>query len=85
MGSPVSPVVANLYIESFEHRALTSAVNPLRLWKKYVDYALITLQKSQKEEFLQCINSVDSSIKFTTEEPRQDGSMPFLYTLVTPQ
>ena len=28
MGSPVSPVVANLYMEYFECRALTSAVNP---------------------------------------------------------
>ena len=33
MGSPVSPVVANLYMEFFEHRALTSAVNPPRLWR----------------------------------------------------
>ena len=29
MGSPVSPVVANLKVEYFEHRALTSAVNLL--------------------------------------------------------
>ena len=28
MGSPVSPVVANLYMEFFEDRALTTAVNP---------------------------------------------------------
>ena len=36
MGSPVSPVVANLYMELFEHRALTSTVNPPRLWRRYV-------------------------------------------------
>ena len=85
MGSPVSPVVANLYMESFENRALTSAVNPPRLWKRYVDDTCVIIKQSQKEEFLQYINSVDPSIKFTTEEPRQDGSMPFLDTLVTPQ
>ena len=34
MGSPVSPVLANLYMESFENRALSSAVNPPRWWKK---------------------------------------------------
>ena len=28
MGSPVSPVVANLYMEFFEDRTLTTAVNP---------------------------------------------------------
>ena len=85
MGSPVSPVVANLFMEYFEHRTLTSAVNPPRLWKRSVDDTFVILQQSQKEEFLQHINSVDPSIKFTTEEPMDDGSVPFLDTLVTPK
>ena len=59
-------------------------VNPPRLWKRYVDDTFVIPQQSQKEEFLQHINSVDPSIKFTTEEPKDDGSMPFLDTLVTP-
>ena len=29
MGSPVSPIIANLYMESFERKALRSANNPL--------------------------------------------------------
>ena len=29
MGSPVSPIVANLYMESFERKAIASAINPL--------------------------------------------------------
>ena len=85
MGSPVSPVVANLYMEFFEHRALTSAVNPPRLWRRYVDDTFAILQQSQREEFLQHSDSVDLSIHFTTEEAKQDGFMPFLDTLVTPQ
>ena len=84
MGSPVSPVVEILYVEYFEHRALTLAVNPPRLRKRYVNDTFVMLQQSQKE-FLQHINSVDPSIKFTTEETTQDGAMPFLDTLVTPQ
>ena len=85
MGSPVSPVVANLFMECFEHRALTFAVNPPWLWKRYVDDTFVILQQSQKEKFLQHINSVDPSMKFTREEPKDDGSMPFLDTLVTPK
>ena len=60
-------------------------MNPPRLWQRYVEDTFVILQQSQKEEFLQHINSVDPSILFTTEEAKQDGSMPFLDTLVTPQ
>ena len=85
MGSPVSPVVASLCIAFFEDRALTSAVNPPRWWKRYVDDTFVILKQSHREEILQYINSVDPSIQFTTEESKQDGSMHFLDTLVTPQ
>ena len=85
MCSPMRPVVVNLYMEYIEHRSLTSTVNPPRLWKGYVDDTFVILQQSQKEEFLQHINSVDPIVKVTTEEPKEDGSTPFLDTLVTPQ
>ena len=84
MGSSVSPVVSNLYMEFLEDRGLTSAVNPLRRWKRYVDDTFVILKQSHREEFLQHIKFVDPSIQFTTEESKQDGSMPFLDTLLTP-
>ena len=37
MGSPVSAVVANLYIKFFEELALESAPSRPSLWKRYVD------------------------------------------------
>ena len=37
MGSPGSSFVAYLHIEAFEHRANKTAVNPARIWKRYVD------------------------------------------------
>ena len=45
---------------------------------------LLSYYNSHKKEFLQHINSVDPSTLFTTEGTKQDGSMPFLDTLVTP-
>ena len=70
MGSPVSPVLANVYMEAFEDRALSTAVNPPRWWKRFVDDTFVILKKDHKEEFLQHINSVDPSIQFTTEEQK---------------
>ena len=35
--------------------------------------------------FLKHLNSIDPSIQFTSEECREDGSMPFLDILLTPR
>ena len=40
---------------------------------------------SHKEEFPRYINSVDPSIQFTIEESKDDGSIPFLDTIITPE
>ena len=37
MGSPVSPIVVNIYMEVFEHRSINTALNPPRIWRRYVD------------------------------------------------
>ncbi len=37
MGSPLSPIVANIFMEDFEARALSSARLLPRLWKRCVD------------------------------------------------
>ena len=83
-GLPISPIVANLYMESFEIRALQSSPNPPSLWKRFVDDIFVIMRKAHKEEFLTHLNSVDNNIQFTTEEPGPDGSLPFLDILITP-
>ena len=37
MGSPLSPIVANIYMEYFEEMALESAQLRPKVWKRYVD------------------------------------------------
>ena len=84
MGSPISPIVANLYMESFDVNVIRSAPHPPYLWKRFVDDTFTIIESSKKNEFLEHINSIDSHIQFTAEDQRNNGAMPFLDILITP-
>ena len=85
MGSLVSPIVVNLYIEYFEQKALGTATHPPRLWLRHVDETFVIQNEDHKQNFLEYINSVDPAIKFTEEDKKEDGVIPFLYTTVKPE
>ena len=59
MGSTVSPIVANLYMEYSEEKAST-APHPPR--QRYVDDIFVIQIKVNKQDLLQHINSVDPAI-----------------------
>ena len=84
MGSPVSPIVANLYMEYLEQKALSTAPTH-KFWGRYVDDTLVIHKEADKQGFLQHINSVDPAIRFTVEDNKEDGSIPFLDTIVKPE
>ena len=84
MGSPVSPIVANLYMEYLEQKALSTAPHT-RFWCRYVDDTFVIHKEANKQGFLQHINSVDPAIRFTVEDNKEDGSIPFLDTIVKPE
>ena len=46
MGSPISPIVANLCMERFEVRALQSSPNPPSAWKRFVDDTFVHHEES---------------------------------------
>ena len=50
MGSPVSPIVCNLYMEDLEQKALAQAENPPRWWKRYVNDTYTVLHKDQAQD-----------------------------------
>ena len=62
MGSPVSPIVANLYMEYFEEKALTSAANPPQVWYRFVDDTWVIHQQSSKLEFLEHVHGEECCI-----------------------
>ena len=84
MGLSVSPIIANHYVEKFEHTPTTTVVNPPRIRKRYLNDTFVIQQQIHIELFLLHINSVDPSILFTVEDTRPYGSRPFLDTLVKP-
>ena len=70
IGSPVSPIIANLYMEYFEQKAVSTAPTH-RLWHRYVDDTFVIQKEVNKQDFLQYINSVDPAIWSTVENKRR--------------
>ncbi|XP_072050059.1 uncharacterized protein [Amphiura filiformis] len=83
MGSPVSPIVVNLCMESFEQQVLQSypGVKP-RLWLRFVDDTFVIIERTELEGFFQHINKLDDKIKFT-QESCKDDTLAFLDCLIS--
>ncbi|KAI8507081.1 hypothetical protein Bbelb_155200 [Branchiostoma belcheri] len=80
MGSPVSPIVVNLYMEKFENKALSTFNDtPPANWFRYVDNTWCRLKKRVAADFFDHINQIDDNINFT-QEPSHDNMLPFLDT-----
>ena len=84
MGSPISPLIGNIFMEEFEVKALQSFPNPPSLWLRFVDNTFVINRAEHSQDLLHHINNQDPHIQFTVE-PTQQGSLPFLDTLVTIQ
>ena len=75
MGSPISPLIANIFMEEFEVKALQSFPNPPSLWLRFVDDTFVINKAEHSQDLLQRINSQVPHIQFTVE-PTQQGSLP---------
>ncbi|CAH2088741.1 unnamed protein product [Euphydryas editha] len=86
MGSPVAPVVANLWMEHFETLAISMTpvgIN-VKVWKRYVDdvFAIVRGGEEQVLQFLNHLNSMHRKMSFTYEMGK-DRSLPFLDVLIS--
>ena len=82
MGSPISPIISNLYMENFERVALSTfdGIGPSK-WYRYVDDTWVLIKASELDRFFNHINQVDPNIKFT-QEGLSDNKLAFLDCLV---
>ena len=84
MGPPLSPIVANLYMEKFERQAIESFPLKPKRWKRYVDDTDVVWPHGEDNlvKFLEHLNKKNSSIRFTMEM-ETNNSFPFLDVLIS--
>ena len=84
MGSPISPVLADLVMEVIEETAITTALHPPKWWFRYVYDSHACLKKDQVDAFHQHLNSINANIQFTLELENTNGyGLPFLDTITS--
>ena len=83
MGNPLSPLLANLYMEYFETVLLSPIKPPNMVWYRYVDdiFSYWDEKWGNFNDFLTRLNSLVPSIKFKCEWEK-DGCLPFLDILI---
>lgn len=82
MGNPLSPFLANLFMWKFERKIKQTFNNFPKVWFRYVDDVFAIVPKHfSVTNFLNHINSVTPSIKFTFEEEKEK-KLPFLDLLI---
>ena len=85
MGSPLSPILANLCMEFIEKNYIQSLPDEIKpkFWVRYVDDIFIIFQQNETafNSFLTSINNILPTIKFTVEY-ENNNQLPFLDVLV---
>ena len=77
MLSPVSVVVANLFMEEVELTALQSFTLPVKTWKIYVDGTFVIFRKEHVDDLHGHLSSHTAGVSFTVEK-ESNGILPFL-------
>ena len=80
MGSPISVVIAEFTMQVIEETILNNHPE-ITLWRRYVDDVFAIIPRSESNNILNSINTVNQSIQFTIEE-EQHSTLPFLDILI---
>ena len=77
MGSPLGPLMANVFICHLEEQLARDGLMPL-LYRRCVDDTIVRMPDTDTAiEFLTTLNGLDSSLTFTMELP-ENGMIPFI-------
>ncbi|KAJ4441105.1 hypothetical protein ANN_10955 [Periplaneta americana] len=83
MGSLLSPMIANFYMEFLEESILEAATLKPSCWFRYVDDTFVIWPHGERSlmDFLSQLNSFHTQVQFTMETEK-DGRLPFLDVMV---
>ncbi|XP_022784575.1 uncharacterized protein LOC111325104 [Stylophora pistillata] len=82
MGSPISPVLADLVMEEIEETAISTFPYPPKWWFRYVDDSHSYIKKDQVDNFHKHLNSINPNMQFTLELENTNGQgLPFIDTI----
>ncbi|XP_067634760.1 uncharacterized protein, partial [Eurosta solidaginis] len=82
MGSPTSPVIADIVMEKLLEKTMDKLEHkPRLLTKYYVDDLFAIVEENEVENVLNTLNSFDKNIKFTVELEK-DGKLAYLDAIV---
>ncbi|XP_058449139.1 uncharacterized protein LOC131429108 [Malaya genurostris] len=80
MGSPLSPVIANLVLERLEQQCITMMEEKqiqMNVYRRYVDDCFCVGKKEHIQDIVESFNSFHSKLQFTFEN-EEDGKLKFL-------
>jgi hypothetical protein len=81
MGSPLGPLLANVFVGHYEKLLFSRIPTPL-IYLRYVDDTFVLFKSSQDiENFHSELNNLHANLKFTKELERE-GRLPFLDVMV---
>ena len=82
MGSPLGPVLANVFMVYLEEIMAPKLKSVMPVWFRYVDDTFTLVKKGKLNEIITALNNFHNNIKFTHEEEKENR-IPFLDVLIT--
>ena len=77
MGSPLGPVLANIFMVSLENSLVNKLSDKMPLWFRYVDDTFTFIKKGEIEHVIEILNKFHKDINFT-HEVESDNIISFL-------
>ena len=77
MGSPLGPVLANVFMVELEKQVLPLLTNKVSSWERYVDDTFTFVKKGEIDNVIDILNGFHKDVQFTNEV-EVNGSIAFL-------